>query len=112
MHLLVIVLGREEHLDEVLTILIEHGVTGGTVIETVGMGRIVAHEIPVFTGLRHLIDVGRPYNKTIFSVIEDASIFDHLIEQIERICGSFDDPGTGIAFMVSVGKAKGIVPQR
>lgn len=112
MHLLVIVLGREEHLDDVLTLLIEHGVTGGTVIETVGMGRIVAHEIPVFTGLRHLIDVGRPYNKTIFSVIEDDSIFDHLVPQIESICGNFDEPGTGVVFTVPIGRAKGVVPQR
>ena len=107
MQLLVFVLNQEEYLDEILSAFVEVGVKGATVIDSVGMGRILAHDIPIFAGLRHLLEGNRPYNKTIFAVVEDGKV-DEVIAVIEDICGSLDKPGSGLLFTLPVSKVKGL----
>ena len=51
MKLVVIVLNNTEYLDDLLTAFLEIGVSGSTVIDSVGMGRILSHDVPVFAGL-------------------------------------------------------------
>lgn len=111
MQLLVIVVNQEEHLDSVLAALLEVGITGGTVIDTVGMGRIIAHGIPLFAGLRHLFDSDRPQNKTIFSVIDDSVDVEEVVALFEDVCGSLDEPGTGILFTVPIAHVYGLAEE-
>ena len=107
MQLLVYVLNQEEYLDEILSAFVEVGVKGATIIDSVGMGRILAHDIPIFAGLRYLLEGNRPYNKTIFAVIEDEKL-DEVIAVVEDICGSLDKPGTGLLFTLPVSRVKGL----
>lgn len=111
MQLLVIVVNQEEHLDSVLSVLLEAGITGGTVIDTVGMGRIISHSIPLFAGLRHLFDSDRPQNKTIFSVIDDSVDIEEVIALVEDVCGSLDEPGTGILFTIPITRVYGLADE-
>ncbi len=108
MQLLVLVINKEESLDEVLSAFLEVGITGATIIDSVGMGRILAHDIPIFAGLRHLLEGNNPYNKTIFAVVDDDKKVDEAIAVVEEICGSLDNPGTGLLFTVPVTKVKGL----
>ncbi len=98
---------KEDFLDEVLEAFLELDIRGATVLDSVGMGRILAYEIPIFAGLRTMIPGNRPYNKTIFSVIEEHKV-QKLVEAIEQICGDFSNPGTGIMFSVPVQFVKGL----
>ncbi len=109
MKLLFIVLNKEEYLEPVLELFVESGVRGATVLDSVGMGRILAHDIPIFAGLRNLMPESRPFNKTIFTVIEDEKILP-LISAIEEVMGSLDEPGTGLAFTVPVDFVRGLAP--
>lgn len=107
MHLLIFVLNKEEHLEEVLEVLLELDIHGATIIDSVGMGRILAYDIPIFAGFRSLMQESRPGNKTLFTVVEEGKI--PLITQgIEQICGSLDKPGAGILISVPVGFVKGV----
>ncbi len=54
MKLLVIVLNKENFLDDILSSLVELGVMGATVIESTRMSEILAREIPIFAGLRQM----------------------------------------------------------
>ena len=108
MKLLVFVLNREELLEEVLEAFVESGVPGATILDTEGMGRILTFDVPLFAGFKEFMKGNKPYNKTIFSVIHKKEIVEKLIMLIERICGSLDDPGTGILFTVPVDYVKGI----
>lgn len=110
MKLFVLVLHKEEYLEEVLSAFIELGVTGATVVESAGMGRIISHSIPIFSGLREDIEVERPFNKTIFAVVEEMETIRPLIKRVEKICGSLNNPGTGIAFTIPIEEAFGIFP--
>jgi len=107
MHLLILVLNKEEHLEEILEVLIELDVHGATIIDSIGMGRILAHDIPIFAGFRNLMQESRPGNKTIFTIVDENKI--PRIEQgIEQICGSLDEPGVGILVTIPVGTVKGV----
>ncbi len=105
--LVVIVLNQEEYMDEILEAFVELDVRGATVIDSVGMGQIIAHDIPIFGGLRSLMTGARPYNKTIFTVVEENKV-PEIVNTIEQICGSLDEPGTGLIFSLSVDYVKGL----
>ena len=107
MHLLILVLNKEEHLEEVLEVFLELNIHGATIIDSIGMGRILAHDIPIFAGFRNLMQESRPGNKTIFTVVDEKKI-PRIVQGVEQICGSLDKPGAGILVTIPVGIAKGI----
>ena len=107
MQLLLFILNKEEHLEEVLEMFLELDITGATIIDSIGMGRILAHDIPIFAGFRNLMQESRPGNKTIFTVLHEEKI-KSVIQGIEQICGCLDDPGSGILITLPVSNVKGI----
>lgn len=81
----------------------EFGITDATVIESQGMGRILSHQTPVFAGFRHLLAGDRPFNYTIFAVIEDELLVNRTLEAMKRHLLPGTRDGThGIAFAVPV----------
>ncbi len=106
MELLVAIID-EEHLDEVLEAFIELGIMGATVINTEGMGRILVRDVPIFAGLRSLLEGKRPANKTIFAVVKEEKVR-KAMEVVEEICGPLDGSGRGILFTIPVNMVKGL----
>lgn len=110
MQLLVAVINHEERVDHLLAGFLELGITGATVLESRGMGRVLTREVPIFAGLRGLDARARPSNRTVLCVAEDAKI-DAAIAMIQDVCGSLDTPGAGIVFTVPVGRVVGLSPE-
>lgn len=110
LRLVFIVLNREEFLDELLEGFVELDVRGATVVDSVGMGQIIAHDIPIFGGLRSLMTGARPYNKTIFTVVDEGKV-ESIVKIFEQVCGHLDEPGTGLIFSIPVDFVKGIPEQ-
>ena len=111
MQLLLAVINHEELVDDILAGFIELGITGATIVESKGMGRVLSREVPIFAGLRGLAARSRPRNTTLFSVIADDVKVDAAIALIQEICGSLDEPGAGIVFTVPVGRVVGLKPE-
>ena len=111
MQLLIAVINQEEKLDEILSGLVELGVTGATIINSEGMGRVLSHDIPIFAGLQTLLARARPENLTIFSVIDDPVKVDGALSLLQHICGDLQTPATGIAFTVPVNRVVGLAPE-
>lgn len=111
MQLLIAVINQEEKLDEILSGLVELGVTGATLIDSEGMGRVLTHDIPIFAGLDTLASRSRPKNQTLLSVIRDDEMVDRVISLLQEICGDFEDPATGIVFTVPVSRVVGLSPE-
>ena len=65
MQLLVAVINSPEKLDDILSGFLELGITGATVIDSEGMGRVLSHDIPIFAGLQTLMSRSRPENRTV-----------------------------------------------
>ena len=102
MHLLVFVLNKEELLDEILTGLVDIGVSGATVIDSMGMLQVISQDVPIFAGFRSMTTGGRPHNKTVFSVIREEEILKEAIAFIEETCLQFREPSIGILFAIPV----------
>lgn len=110
MKLLVLFLNKVEKLEEVLEGFVEIGVTGATVLDSVGMGHILCEEVPIFAGLRFMFAGAKPHNKTIFSVIKDEKE-DEVIGLLRKILGDLSQPGTGIVFTFSLDRVEGLSPE-
>jgi nitrogen regulatory protein PII len=107
MKLVILVLNSEEKLEEVLEAFMEAGVPGATILDSEGMGRFLTFEVPLFAGFQQFMKGNKPYNKTIFSVVDDEKKVKVLEGLIEKICGKLSEPGTGILFTVPVDYASG-----
>ena len=107
MKLLIFVLNQEEHLEEILEAFLELNIGGATILDSVGMGSILAQDIPIFAGFKNLLQGSRTANKTIFSVIPDKMV-KPVVEAIEQVVGPLEEPGNGIVFVLNVDQIYGI----
>jgi nitrogen regulatory protein PII len=110
MKLLFIVLNSTEKLEEVLEGLIEAGVTGATVVDSVGMGHII-EDVPLFAGMRNIFRAAKPRNNMIFSVVTDSQAADAL-QVLDTILDCAHSRGAGIAFTMPIDAAIGVGTER
>jgi nitrogen regulatory protein PII len=106
MKLIIFILNKEEHLEEILEAFVELGINGATILDSIGMGRILAHDIPIFAGFQNLLHDTRPGNKTILSVVPEKKI-ERIVQAVEQIIGSLDEPGNGLFISLPVDLVKG-----
>jgi nitrogen regulatory protein PII len=111
MKLLVFVLNKEEFLEDVLEAYVEAGVAGATLLDSEGMGRFLAYEVPLFAGFKEFMKGNKPYNKTIISVIKHDAIISRVKDLVDKVVGGLENPGTGIMFTIPVDWAIGLVPE-
>jgi len=111
MKLLVFVLNNEELLEEVLEAYVEAGVTGATILDSEGMGRFLAYEVPLFAGFKEFMKGNKPYNRTILSVVRDSATVERVRSLVDPLIGGLDNAGTGIMFTVPVDWVSGLVPE-
>lgn len=110
MKLLILILNKVEKLEEVLEAFLEAGVTGATIIDSIGMGHILCEEVPIFAGLRFMFAGAKPHNKTILSVIRREKE-EEVLHLLQNILGGLDEPGTGIVFTVPLDRVVGLKPE-
>lgn len=110
MKLLVLILNKVEKLEEVLEGYLEIGITGATVIDSVGMGHILSEEVPIFAGLRFMFSGAKPSNKIVLSAIKDEKE-KTAIRLLKKILKNIDEPGTGIVFTLPIDSVEGLKPE-
>jgi nitrogen regulatory protein PII len=111
MTLLVCICNQPDKLDEILEGFVEVGVTGATVLDTVGMGQILSTEVPIFAGFQSLFRGASTGNKTVFSVIDEPSKVREALDIIDEIFGGLDKPGSGIVFTIPIENVRGLAPE-
>lgn len=104
--LLVMVLNDPGRLDEVLSGLLDLGVTGATIVDAEGMGRILSDEIPLFAGLQAAVP-DRPRHAMVLSVVAERLV-DPVIEYVQEVLGDLATPATGIVFVLPVERVVGL----
>ncbi|MEN8904392.1 MAG: hypothetical protein ABF289_00365 [Clostridiales bacterium] len=111
MRLLFFVLNRVDKLDDVLTEFANNNITGATVIESVGMARVLNNQseedIPILASLRAFLNPDRKENYVIFTVIRDNQLND-IVKLIESVVGDLSAKDTGIIFSLPVDFVKGV----
>lgn len=111
MTLLVFICNDPDKLEELLEGYLEIGITGATVIDSLGMGHILGTEVPIFAGFQPLFSAASAYNKTILSVIEEPQKVQAAFDIIEEICGDLNKPGVGVAFTIQLDQVRGLMPE-
>jgi nitrogen regulatory protein P-II 1 len=108
MELLVIVLNKTEYLTEILHGFVEIGIKGATVIDSAGMGHLVADLFPFFSSFADLRDEKENHSKTIFTVVNSCNEKDNAVKVVEEVLGDITKPNTAFMFSVPVNFVKGI----
>lgn len=102
MYLLLIIIHKEELLEDVLSCLVELGVTDAVIIDTQSMGKVLAYKVPIFAGLRFQLGGGRPYSKTILALSDDKNIGDQVANLLKEVDIDIETPGIGRIITVKI----------
>lgn len=112
MQAIILVLNKTDHLEDILREFAKLGIKGATVLDSVGMGRVLTQEsqedLPLFGSLKMLLNENRPYNKTIFTVLKDEQV-PIAIDAVKKILGDLKKPNVGVLFTVPVNYVEGFV---
>ena len=114
MYLLVNVLERSEQLPTIMEQFAQIGITGSTVIDSTGMGRVLMKagtEGPVMEEINKMIANGESSNKTIFTVVKEKEMLDKAIDIVKSYCGDLCEPGKGILFAVPLAFVDGLIEE-
>ena len=114
MHLLVEVLEQTEHLPALLEEFVRIGVTGTTVLDSIGMGRILLEsdkDEPAIAVIKDALAKGKPSNRTIFAVIANEETLQRAIDVVRSVCGNLNEPGKGILFTLPLNFVEGLKEQ-
>ncbi|MCZ7585971.1 MAG: hypothetical protein M5R36_23085 [Deltaproteobacteria bacterium] len=96
-----IVINEPDALQDVLTGLLEVGVTTATIFESQGMGRAVMDRLSIFAGFRDVWKGNLGYNQTLFTVVEDGLV-DEIVRVVKDIFAAGNAPGKGVLFTLPV----------
>ncbi len=101
MYLVIIILNKEEILDDLLSIFVELGATDATIVESQSMGGFLAHRIPIFAGLRLQLGGKNVYSKTMLAISDDKNIGEKVIYLLKDSGIDFND-GMGRIIVVKI----------
>ena len=82
MQLLLVVLHREELLDDLLATLVELELTDPVVVESRSGLELLERDLPIFAGLRSLIPGGLDFSRLVVSVIEDDAVGSEVVAAV------------------------------
>ena len=69
-------------------------------MDTEGLMQILAEEVPIFAGLRHMFSGPKEHNHTIFGITDRDDILKELDATLKEVDIDLSTPGTGYAFTV------------
>ena len=112
-NLIVVVLLDIQMCHDVIRVWEEAGVSGATILDSIGMRHLKQRQaqrddLPLVPSLRKMLETEEYNHRTIFSVVPDDFDVDNLIRKTEALIGNFDEPDTGILFVVPVSQARGL----
>jgi hypothetical protein len=97
---------------EVIRVWETAGVSGATILDSIGMRHLMAHtqrdDLPLMPSLRSLLESEEYNHRTILSVVPDEFDLDDLVQRTEAVVGDFDDADSGFLFVVPVLEARGL----
>ncbi|MFU8792893.1 MAG: hypothetical protein ACNA7K_02620 [Acholeplasmataceae bacterium] len=105
MKALFIVLNQESYLEDILLAFVELGVKGGTIVDSKGMaGAMIQVEkrVSFFGALKNAFETAQPFNKTIFTVIDNDQLLERVVSRIHLMFADIKGPGFGFMFAVPV----------
>jgi nitrogen regulatory protein P-II 1 len=109
-YLVVLIVDDPDDCPSVLDAWEAAGVSGVTILESSGLGRLRQRgrdDLPLMPGLRDLFSSSEIHHRTLFSVVETQEKVDEMVKLVSNIIGDLDEPHTGFLFVVPVLQALG-----
>lgn len=103
MQVVFIVINEPDSLQDVLTGLLEMGITRATILESQGMGRAVMDRLSIFAGFRDIWSGNLGFNYTLFTVVEDNQV-DELVRTVKDMLADSESSRRGALFTMPVGR--------
>ena len=108
-HILQIILDDISTLPDILQVWREIGVSGTTIMKSVGGYRTTTWLSNVGLGaIDKLFDNKEIQRRTLIAIIEDDELLERAIAEAERIVGGFDRPNSGVLLVLPVTKTIGL----
>ncbi len=110
--LVVLIVDDPDHCSPILDRWEEIGVTGVTILESTGLGRLrragFRDDLPMMPSLRDIFSSREVPHRTLLSVVSSQNEVDLMVEAAQETIGNLDDPSTGFLFVVPVMQAYGL----
>lgn len=105
--MVVLIVDDPDNAPGVMTAWEEVGVTGITILESSGLGRIrqaagLRDDMPLIPSLRDLLEGDETHHRTLFSVVKTQEEVDAMIAAAEREIGNLEEGHTGFLFVIPV----------
>ena len=109
MKALFIILNHESHFHDLLKEFGKANITGGTIVDTQGLAASQAEYTPELgmNYFRLFLNQGRPYNKTIFLVLDEERL-EIAQNCVRKVVGDINLENVGIMFTVEVTSFEGL----
>jgi len=104
MELLVIFLQDEERINDLLSIFVELDIDRVSQILSEGLMEALASGLPIFAGLRDLVEQRRGPSHTILALLDSEDVFERLSKLCTEMEIDFRDPEVGTMFTVPVAR--------
>ena len=103
-------------LDEILARFVDVGVQGATILDSQGMASALqstrGRDLPLFGSLKTFMEGARPYNKTIFTVVDSEQLVERTVDAVKDVLGDVQHPSVGFMFSVPIGKVYPLNPTK
>ncbi|MCB0045588.1 MAG: P-II family nitrogen regulator [Caldilineaceae bacterium] len=111
--MVVLVLDELEVVSDVLDAWEGAGVSGVTILESTGLGRVrqnrgIRDDIPFMPSIERLLQTREEEHRTLFSLVDSDEMVDKLIDVTTAVTGDLNGPNRGIFFVLPVSRAVGI----
>lgn len=111
--MVLLVLDDINHCSSVLDAWEAAGVSGITILDSTGLGRVRAassfrDDFPLMPSISDLMKSREERHRTIFTVVESDDMVDKLIKITQEITGDLESPNQGVLFVLPVSRAIGL----
>lgn len=110
-HMVVLVLDDIEKLADIFEAWGEIGITGVTVTNSTGPGRLRQFgrdDLPLMPSLRSLLSAEGVMHRMVFAVLPQAVDYEDVLDATEEVLGDLRKPETGVCFVVPIIAARGL----
>lgn len=110
-YLVVLVLDDPGQCPDVLRAWDEAGVSGVTILESTGLGRlqkVIWDDLPLVPAMRDLLRAREFHHRTLFTVVWDEETVERVMAATQEVTGDLHLHHTGILFIVPVARVLGL----
>ncbi len=115
-YLVALIVNDPEDCPAILDAWEDVGVTGVTIINSAGLGRLrraaLQDQFPLMPSLSDLFESDEVYNRTLFTVVSSEEMVDRLVEATQKITGDLDKPHSGFMFVLPIARVYGLGQSR